>query len=77
MTANNRRHVITRILRYFPDIKWETAADIVDTAVFDGKALVRVLNSLVTHTSNYLSYYRNAGTVYNTYMYVGQARPLV
>ena len=49
MTANNRRHVITRILRYFPDIKWETAADIVDTAVFDGKALVRVLNSLVTH----------------------------
>eukprot|EP01035_Chromulina_nebulosa_P039680 gene39680-53643_t len=44
--VNNRRHVITRILRYFPDIKWETAADIVDTAIFDGKALVRVLNSL-------------------------------
>mmetsp|Transcript_30346 Transcript_30346/g.41579 ORF Transcript_30346/g.41579 Transcript_30346/m.41579 type:complete len:187 (-) Transcript_30346:246-806(-) len=44
--ANNRRHVITRILRYFTDIKWETAADIVDTSIVDGKALIRVLNSL-------------------------------
>jgi len=41
-----RRHVITRITRWLPDIQFETAAEIVDTAIAEEKALVRVLNSL-------------------------------
>ena len=41
-----RRHAITRITRFLPDIQFETAAEIVDTAIAEEKALVRVLNSL-------------------------------
>ena len=40
-------------MRYFPDIKWETASDIVDTSILNGKALIRVLNSLVTDFWNF------------------------
>lgn len=45
---NARRHTITRLTRYFPDLQYETAADIVDKAMesSEEKALVRVLNSL-------------------------------
>ena len=41
-----RRHAITRITRFLPDIQFETAAEIVDTSIQDEKALIRVLNSL-------------------------------
>jgi len=41
-----RRHAITRITRFLPDIQFETAAQIVDTSIQDEKALIRVLNSL-------------------------------
>jgi hypothetical protein len=41
----NRRHVITRLTRYFPDLTFETASDIVDTALINDIALVRVTNS--------------------------------
>eukprot|EP01038_Epipyxis_sp_PR26KG_P011550 gene11550-15470_t len=44
--TKDRRHVITRIQRYFPDIQWQTAEIIVDTALENGVSLVRVLNSL-------------------------------
>lgn len=43
--SNQRRHVITRLLRFCPDLVFETAADIVDTALVDGISLVRVFNS--------------------------------
>jgi hypothetical protein len=43
--ALNRRHVITRLTRYFPDLTFETASDIVDTALINDIALVRVTNS--------------------------------
>ena len=41
-----QRHVTTRLLRYFPDLTWETAEDIVETALVNDIALVRVVNSL-------------------------------
>lgn len=44
---NFRRHVITRILRYFPDITWETAERMVQKSIDEGAVLVRVLNSQV------------------------------
>eukprot|EP00596_Hydrurales_sp_CCMP1899_P011079 CAMPEP_0119042664 /NCGR_PEP_ID=MMETSP1177-20130426/16066_1 /TAXON_ID=2985 /ORGANISM="Ochromonas sp, Strain CCMP1899" /LENGTH=135 /DNA_ID=CAMNT_0007009613 /DNA_START=233 /DNA_END=640 /DNA_ORIENTATION=+ len=40
------RHVITRLMRYFPDLTWETASDIVETAFVNEIALVRVVNNL-------------------------------
>lgn len=43
---NDRRHCITRLMRYLPDLTYETAAVIVDTATSDGVSLVRVYNSL-------------------------------
>jgi len=43
--TSDRRHIITRIQRFFPDIVWETAEDIVDTALVNGIALIRVVNS--------------------------------
>ena len=48
--TRDRRHIITRIMRYFPDIKWETACDIVDQAFQSeqGLSVVRVLNSRQT-----------------------------
>ena len=49
LTKNNntgdKRHIITRIMRFLPDIQWETACDIYDTAFQNGRAIVRVLNS--------------------------------
>jgi len=44
-SSSERRHTITRIQRYFPDILWETAEDIVDTALVNGISLIRVVNS--------------------------------
>ena len=44
-STSDRRHVITRIQRFFPDIVWETAEDIVDTALVNGISLIRVVNS--------------------------------
>ena len=41
-----KRHVTTRLMRYFPDLTWETAEDIVETALVNEIALVRVMNSL-------------------------------
>ena len=41
----NRRHVVTRLLRFFPDLTYETASDIVDTALVNKVALVRITNS--------------------------------
>ena len=29
-TVTNKRHIITRLLRFFPDLKWETAEGIVE-----------------------------------------------
>jgi hypothetical protein len=43
---SSRRHATTRILRYLPDMKWETAEGIVANAFEDGIALIRILNSL-------------------------------
>ena len=43
----NQRHIITRIQRYFPDITWETAENIVAQAINEDAALLRVLNSKV------------------------------
>lgn len=40
-----KRHTITRLLRFLPDLKWETAEAIVDTAILKERALVRVYNS--------------------------------
>ena len=41
-----RRHAVTRLTRWLPDLTFESAADIVDTAIRDERALVRVFNSL-------------------------------
>ena len=41
-----QRHVITRLIRYFPDLTWETAEDIVETCLVNEVALVRIVNSL-------------------------------
>jgi hypothetical protein len=45
-SSSDRRHTITRIQRFFPDIVWETAEDIVDTALVNGVSLIRVVNSV-------------------------------
>ena len=42
----NRRHIITRLIRYLPDLQFETAGEIVDVAVDNGVSLIRVFNSL-------------------------------
>lgn len=34
-------------MRYFPDLTWETANDIVETAFVNDIALVRIVNSVV------------------------------
>ena len=44
-----KRHVITRLIRYFPDLSWQTAEDIFETAASEGKALIRVVSSLVSY----------------------------
>lgn len=40
-----KRHIITRIMRYLPDISYQTAEAMVDEALLNSVALVRVLNS--------------------------------
>ena len=45
--VNFKRHIVTRIIRYFPDISWETAEDIVARAEEEGASLIRVLSSEV------------------------------
>jgi len=42
----DKRHTITRIVRFLPDVKWETAEEMVDRSIDRGAALVRVFNSL-------------------------------
>lgn len=44
----DRRHIITRLRRYLPDLSWETAEQIVDTSIEEEIALVRVFNSKVS-----------------------------
>lgn len=44
----NKRHIITRLLRYLPDLSWGTASEIVEKALENGVALVRVVGSLVS-----------------------------
>ena len=43
---NDRRHCITRLTRFLPDLTYETAVDIVDLALVEGISLVRVFNSI-------------------------------
>lgn len=38
--------VITRLMRYFEDLTWETASDIVENALVNEVALVRIVNNL-------------------------------
>eukprot|EP00601_Ochromonadales_sp_CCMP2298_P008343 CAMPEP_0173209344 /NCGR_PEP_ID=MMETSP1141-20130122/23044_1 /TAXON_ID=483371 /ORGANISM="non described non described, Strain CCMP2298" /LENGTH=100 /DNA_ID=CAMNT_0014135945 /DNA_START=221 /DNA_END=523 /DNA_ORIENTATION=- len=40
-----KRHVITRLMRYLPDMSWDTAEGVVQTAIEEGISLVRVVNS--------------------------------
>ena len=53
----DRRHVTTRLLRYLPDLTYETAQDIVDRCIDSDtdpkKSLIRVFNSI--KRANYLS----------------------
>lgn len=42
----NRRHIITRLIRFLPDLKYESAGEIVDLALDNGVSLIRVFNSL-------------------------------
>jgi hypothetical protein len=41
----DRRHIITRLTRFLPDLTWETAADIVDMGIRNGKSLIRMFQS--------------------------------
>ena len=43
--TRDKRHIITRIMRFLPDIQWETACEIVDNAWQNDISVVRVLNS--------------------------------
>ena len=42
----DKRHIITRLMRFIPDLSYETAEEIFEEALVRGTALVRVLNSL-------------------------------
>lgn len=50
INATNKRHTITRLRRFLPDLSWQTAEDMVNTAIQEGSALVRVLNSKVSYS---------------------------
>ena len=42
-----KRHAVTRLQRFLPgDISWETASEIVETAIREEKSLIRVCTSL-------------------------------
>jgi hypothetical protein len=47
---NHRRHIISRICKYFPDISWPYAEDIFETAQNnpEGMALIRRMGNLVS-----------------------------
>jgi hypothetical protein len=47
VVPSHKRHTVTRLRRYVPDLTWETAESMVDSAIKTGAALVRVLNSKV------------------------------
>lgn len=44
-SAQHKRHAITRLRRYCPDMSWATAEEIVITAITDGRSLARIFNS--------------------------------
>ena len=46
-TVSEKRHIITRLKRYITDLTWQTAEGMVDTAIEEGKALIRVVNNKV------------------------------
>jgi hypothetical protein len=48
-SVSKKRHIITRLRRYLPDLSWASAESIVDTAIDEGASLIRVLNSKVRH----------------------------
>ena len=50
-SAIDRRHVITRIMRFFPGITWETAEEVVSNAIKEGFAVIRIFNSMVKLSS--------------------------
>mmetsp|Transcript_5771 Transcript_5771/g.5962 ORF Transcript_5771/g.5962 Transcript_5771/m.5962 type:complete len:168 (-) Transcript_5771:41-544(-) len=41
----DRRHIATRIIRFFPGITYETAEEIIKSSMADGAAVIRVFNS--------------------------------
>lgn len=60
--------VITRLMRYFPDLTWETANDIVETAFVNDVALVRIVNSVVRFDTFSKRYLNNFESVIKTPM---------
>jgi hypothetical protein len=47
-SVSSKRHIITRLRRYLPDLSWASAESIVDAAIDEGASLIRVLNSKVS-----------------------------
>ena len=45
-TDTSKRHVITRLLRYFDDMTWETAQEIVNTSIREGESEIRYEGSI-------------------------------
>jgi hypothetical protein len=43
--SRDRRHIITRIMRYIPDLSYSSTEDIVDEALNNKRSLIRVVNS--------------------------------
>lgn len=53
-----KRHTITRITRFFPDISWQRAEQIYNKANSDGTALIQIMTSQVIDLrSNYIVFY--------------------
>jgi hypothetical protein len=49
-TDTSKRHVITRLLRYFDDMTWETAQEIVNTSIREGVSVIRYEGSVKSAT---------------------------
>ena len=49
VNATNKRHTITRLRRFPPDLSWQTAEAMGKIAIQEGTALVRVLNSKASY----------------------------
>ncbi len=45
----DKRHIIDRIMRYFPDVSFGGASEIVETGLSEGIALLRVLSNKVSY----------------------------